>query len=162
MATDEATREHLLTMLQGNAGRRLEGALKDFPVQAMNSYPPNVDYTPWHLVEHLRISLWDIVDYIRDPNYRGLKHPDGYWPAQDAKADPTAWNRSVERYREGLKVLEDMVLDPKLDLLAPIPHTEGHTVFREVGLVIGHHSYHIGEFGILRQVMQTWPPRSEE
>jgi hypothetical protein len=158
MATDDATRQHLLTMLQGNAGRRFEGAVKDFPIGSVNSYPPKVDYTPWHLVEHLRISLWDILDYIGNPNYRALKHPDDYWPAQDAQADAATWERSVDGYREGLEKLEEMVRDPQTDLLALIPHTQGHTVFREVGLVIGHFAYHIGEFGILRQVMQTWPP----
>lgn len=158
MANDEGLRQHLLTMLQGNAGRRFEAAVKDFPIAAMNSFPPSVDYTPWHLVEHLRIALWDIIDYVRDPNYVLLKHPDGYWPAPDARADLEVWNQSVERHRAGLKVLEEMVVDPSVDLLAPIPHTPGHTAFRQVGLVIGHHAYHIGEFGILRQVMQTWPP----
>src|SRR6266581_8106826 len=99
MATDDATRQHLLTMLQGNAGRRFEGAVKDFPIGSVNAYPPNVDYTPWHLVEHLRISLWDILDYIGNSNYKGLKHPDDYWPAQDAMADAATWQRSVEHYR---------------------------------------------------------------
>ena len=159
MATDQATRDHLLTMLRGNAGRRLEGAAKDFPMDAINSYPPNVDYTPWHLLEHLRISLLDIFEYTRDPaRYVARKHPDDYWPAHDARAEPAQWQQTLEGYQSLLQELEEMVSDPQTDLLAPLPNTPGHTVFREAGLVIGHMSYHIGEFGILRQVMQTWPP----
>lgn len=158
MAADEALREHLVTLLRGNAGRRFDNAMKDFPSRSMNMHPPNVDYTPWGLLEHLRFSLWDIVDYIRDPNYVNPHHPDDYWPPADDLADQEKWDRSVERYQEAFKALEGMVLDPKVDLLVPMSHTPGHTFFREVGLVVGHMSYHIGEFGILRQVMGTWPP----
>lgn len=158
MADDAALREHLLTLFRGNVGRRFEGAVKDFPVEFMNVNPPNVDYTPWGLLEHLQFSIRDIIGYIRDPNYKNPSHPVDYWPKEGDVATPEKWKASVERYREGVKVLEDMIQDPNVDLFAPMPHTPGHTLFREVGLQIGHGSYHIGEFGILRQVMQTWPP----
>ncbi|MBI4213310.1 MAG: DinB family protein [Chloroflexi bacterium] len=159
MATDEATREHLLIMLRSNAGRRLEAATKDFPMEAINTYPPNVDYTPWQLLEHLRISLLDIVEYARDAaSYQLRRHPDDYWPRQDAVASPAQWQQTLDQYGVLLAELESLVADPNLDLTAPLPNTPGHSVFREAGLVIGHMAYHIGEFGILRQVMQTWPP----
>ncbi len=50
-----------------------------------------------------------------------------------------------------------MVVDPRTDLVAPIPHAQGYTVLREILLVADHNAYHIGEFAILRQVMATWP-----
>ncbi len=46
--------------------------------------------------------------------------------------------------------------DPSVDLYAPIPHGSGQSVLRELLLVAGHTAFHLGEFGILRQVMQTW------
>src|SRR5262245_150316 len=104
---DDLTRERVLDMLRGNAGRRFEAAIKDFPMDRINDYPPNVDYTPWHLIEHLRISVLDIVEYTRDPKtYVLRKHPDEYWPAQDAKATPEMWEQSVEGYRAVLKEME--------------------------------------------------------
>jgi len=157
MANDQPLREHLLNLLRGNAGRRFETAMKDFPEDSMNVHPPNVDYTPWGLLEHLRYSLGDIAEYIRNPNYVNPRHPEDYWPPADQRADLAAWSGSMERYRADLKFLEEMVADPTTDLFAPMPNTPGHTIFREVGLVVGHMSYHIGEFGILRQVMGTWP-----
>jgi hypothetical protein len=158
MSTDPAVREHILDLLRRTTDRRYEGAVKDFPMDAINAYPPQVEYTPWHLLEHLRIGLWDIVEYIRNPNMVPLKHPDDYWPPQNKMADADAWNQSLEGFRAERKALEDLVADPSTDLMAPIPHTPGHTLMREVSLVVGHTAYHLGEFGILRQVMQTWPP----
>jgi hypothetical protein len=124
----------------------------------MNVNPPNVDYTPWGLIEHLRISQWDILEYIRNPQYVSPKHPDGYWPPSGQRADAAAWKKSLDAFRADREALAALVADPRTDLLAPMPHTPGHTVFREIGLVVAHSSYHLGEFGILRQVMQTWPP----
>jgi hypothetical protein len=52
--------------------------------------------------------------------------------------------------------LRDIVADPETDLYAPIPHAEDYTIFREILVVSDHNAYHIGEFAILRQVMDTW------
>src|SRR5207248_3377398 len=118
---------------------------------------PNVDYTPWALLEHIRIGQRDILDYIRDPDYPGLSHPEGYWPKPGERADEAAWNRSVEAFRADRAALLAIVGDPGTDLAAPMPHTPGHTLLREAFLVAEHSALHIGEFMILRQVMGTWP-----
>lgn len=157
MSTDDAFREHLLTLLRGTIGRPFEDSVRDFPAASMNVKPPHVDYTPWHLLEHLRISQRDILDYIRDPHYTAPEWPEGYWPAKGATADAAAWAASVEGFRSDRQALEEMVRDAGTDLVAPMPRAPEHTVLREVFLVAGHSAFHIGEFGILREVMQTWP-----
>lgn len=50
-----------------------------------------------------------------------------------------------------------MAMDPARDLFAVIPGTPGHTLLREVRVDADHNAYHVGEFGIMRQVMGTWP-----
>jgi hypothetical protein len=42
-------------------------------------------------------------------------------------------------------------------ILRPIPHAKGYTVFREILLAADHNAYHVGEFAILRQVLDLWP-----
>ncbi|HTE85039.1 MAG TPA: DinB family protein [Dehalococcoidia bacterium] len=158
MTTSDDVREQVLSSFRGATDRRFEEAVKDFPAEFMNAKPPNVDYTPWQLLEHLRISQLDILDYVRNPDYKSPPWPDGYWPAKGATADTAAWAASVERFRADRQAIEALAGDPKTDLLAPMPHTPGHTLLREVLLDAGHSSYHLGEFGILRQVMLTWPP----
>lgn len=157
MSTDDALREHILNVLRSATERRFEEAVRDYPAGSMNVNPPNVDYTPWHLIEHLRISQLDILEYIRNPGYVSPPWPDGYWPAKTATADVAAWNKSLDGFRADRQALADLVADPHTDLLAPLAHTPGHTVLREVFLVAGHSGYHLGEFGILRQVMRSWP-----
>ena len=158
MVNDDGLREHLVDQLRRTLDRRFEDAMRDFPAAFLNTPAPNVDYTPWGLLEHLRISQIDILDYIRNPSYVLLKHPDDYWPAADRVATLEDWNRSLATFRADRQAFLDLVADPTTDLMLPMPHTPGHSMLREISLVVGHSSYHLGEFGILRQVMQTWPP----
>ena len=157
MNTDEVVRKQLLQLLRGgNAHMPYDQAVADFPMDAVNIQPPNVPYTPWHLLEHMCITQWDILEFIRDPDHVSPSWPDEYWPAQDAQATPEDWKATIQSFRADLKALQDIVSDPETDLYAPIPHAKDYTIFREILVVSDHSAYHIGEFGILRQVMGTW------
>lgn len=151
-------REQLLALLRGgNAHLPFEEAVADFPMGAINTRPPNVPYTPWHLLEHLRLTQWDIVEFIRNPKHISPEWPKGYWPAPSARTDPPGWEKTIADYCADKDALEKMVADPHTDLLAPLPHAPGYTILREILVVSDHNAYHIGEFAILRQVMGTWP-----
>ena len=52
--------------------------------------------------------------------------------------------------------------DPATDLFAPLPQGLPYTIFREIVVVGNHNSYHIGEFAILRQVMDSWGKLRDE
>jgi DinB superfamily len=158
MSSDDAFREHLLNHLRGAVQRRFEQTVADFPPQFMNARPPNVGYSPWELLEHLRLSQWDLLEYVRNPAYKAPSWPEGYWPASGDETDPAGWNASVEQFRKDAEDFIALVGDPATDLTAQMPNTPGHTVLREAMLDAGHSSYHLGEFGILREVMQSWPP----
>lgn len=158
MNTDLALRKHVIALLDGRqAAMSFDDAVANFPMTAINTYPPNVSYTPWHILEHLRIAQWDILEYVRNPEHVSPDWPTGYWPAQDAQTDPDGWKRTIARFHEDFQAMRKIVLDPATDLFAPIPHGyNGHTILREALLVADHNAYHIGEFAILRQVMNTW------
>jgi hypothetical protein len=157
MDPDEVLREQLLALLRGgNAHQPFNDAVADFPLEAINTRPPNVTYTPWHLLEHLRIAQWDILEFVRDPKHISPAWPEGYWPAQDAQADEMMWHDTIIRFREDLSGLEQLVKDKSIQLTAPIPHAPQYTVLREVLVASDHNAYHIGEFAILRQIMGTW------
>jgi hypothetical protein len=86
--TDEL-RSQLVQLLRGTqAHMSFDAAVADFPAWAINQRAPNVSYTPWHLVEHLRITQWDMLRYIEDPT--GHVSPDwpvDYWPDPAAETD---------------------------------------------------------------------------
>jgi hypothetical protein len=158
MNTDRALREHVLALLDGHqAHMTFDDAVDDFPMNLINTRPPNVPYTSWHLLEHLRITQWDILEYTRDPKHVSPQWPEGYWPARDAQADEAKWNETIRQFRADLDAMKAIVADPNTDLFTPIPHGYGgHTVLREALLIADHNAYHIGELGILRQVMNAW------
>ena len=158
MNTDQIVRDHLLALLHGgSAYMTFDQAIINFPMDRINERPPNVPYTLYHVLEHMRITQWDILDYIRNPNYKEMEWPKDYWPAQDVTADQTAWEETIRQFKADKDEIESIVKAPKTDLYAPIPHGYGgHTLLREVLVVADHNAYHTGEFGILRQVMNAW------
>lgn len=158
MNSDQALRQHVLNLLQmKGAHLSFEEAVADFPEAHINTFPPNVPYTFWHLLEHLRIAQWDILEYVRNPQHVSPQWPSGYWLPREAKADLAAWSRSVEQFRQDLKGMQEIVSNADIDLLAPIPHGYGgHTVLREALILADHNAYHVGELAILRQVTGTW------
>lgn len=153
-------RDELLGILSGRgAHMTLEEAAADFPPEAVARRPPNVDYTPWQLLEHIRLTQADILDYVRDSAaYAGRRWPEEYWPAPEDLGTPEAFAATVAGYRADREALRAIVRDPAADPLAVLPNTPGHTIMRECRVVADHDAYHIGEFAILRQVMGTWPP----
>jgi hypothetical protein len=157
MSRDDLRRE-LLEMLAGHGAHMpLDEAVADFPDDAINARPPNVPYTPWHLLQHIRIAQHDILEYITSRAYLEPSWPEEYWPARDAATTPAGFAATLAAIRADAGVLRAIVADPATDLLAPIPGTPGHTILREIRLVADHNAYHVGEFAILRQVMGTWP-----
>jgi hypothetical protein len=158
MNADKVLREQLLALLRSrNAHMGFDEAVADFPLEHINTRPPNVPYTPWHLLEHLRITQWDILEFVRNPDHVSPSWPSGYWPRQDEQADPARWQKTIESFRADLKAVQEIVENPKTDFFSDLPHAKGYTILREVLLVADHNAYHVGEFAILRQVMGTWP-----
>jgi hypothetical protein len=157
--TDEAVmRAQVAKLLAGgNAHMTFEQAVADFPASAYNRRPPHVSYTPYHLLEHLRISQWDILQFVLDPDYESPEWPKGYWPSADVEADQEMWQASLDGFLADWEQLQQLANDPNVDLTAPLPHAPDYTLLRELLLAADHNAYHIGEFGILRQVMGTWP-----
>lgn len=159
--TTDPVRVQLHALLDdGNAHMTFDQAVADFPPEAYNRFPPNVPYTPWHLVEHLRRTQRDVLDYIRDGEYTELEWPRDYWPGRDETADAAAWDASVRGFREDLAALHEIV-DSAPDLSAPVRGRDDYPLVRGIVTAASHNSYHIGEFAILRQVMGTWPPGHE-
>lgn len=159
MPTSPELRKQLLVLLNtGNAHMSFDDAVADFPLDRINDHAPNVPYTPWHLLEHIRITQRDILNYIQDDPYDELIWPDQYWPRQDLKAGEEEWNDTIRRYKDDLASLEKIVADETQDLDATVPTSDEHTILREIITVASHTHHHLGEFAILRQVMGTWGP----
>lgn len=155
---DQAIREHVLSLLHGgNAHTTFDDAIAGLPASARGKKVRGLPYTPWMLLEHLRIAQWDILEFSRNPKHESPEWPKGYWPEKPAPPSDAAWTKSVKSFRADLKAMEELVSNPKTDLYAQIPWGQGQTVLREALLAADHNSYHIGQFVLLRRLLGTWP-----
>ena len=158
MVDDRLLRQQLRSLLRSeNAHMCFDEAVADFPMDQINTLIPNGNYTPWHILEHLRLAQRDILLFMTDPAYEEPNWPDEYWPAHDAKATPPEWDRTIDGFRADLAEFERLLQDDQFDLEQTVPWGSGQTYLREFLLVADHNAYHIGEFGVLRQIMRTWP-----
>lgn len=158
MPADFHVRQQLVNLLTARqAHMSFEDAIKDFPLAHINTRPTGLDYSFWHLLEHIRICQWDILDYCINPHYQMQNWPADYWPAKDADTDAAGWQRTIDQFTADRAALVALVHSQQTDLYGPIPHgMDGHTILREILVVGDHNAYHIGEFGILRHVMGLW------
>ncbi len=96
MIDEKVLRKELLALLDShNAHMSFADAVADFPMEHINSKPANCPYSFWHLVEHIRIAQWDIVEFILDPEHESPRWPEGYRPRPEEKTDEAGWAKSV-------------------------------------------------------------------
>jgi hypothetical protein len=152
-----SVRDHVLYLLRGGGAHvDFERANADLPTDLRGAKIEGVPHTPWHLLEHMRIAQWDILEFSRNPKHVSPEFPDGYWPNTEGPPDRTSWNHSVAAFRSDLEAMIELVGDPKVDLCAPIPHGDGQTILREALLVADHNAYHLGQMAILRRCLGCW------
>jgi uncharacterized damage-inducible protein DinB len=156
----EEQRSQLVSALAGKGAHvDFDSAIQNLPAYLRGKRPPGAAHTAWQLLEHMRITQADILDFCLNPDYKEIAWPDDYWPKSDAPEDDAAWDRSIAAYRHDLKAIQGLVADPARDLYSRIPHGDGQTLFREALLVIDHNSYHLGQFVMVRQLLGAWPAK---
>ena len=153
-SADRSLREHLLYVLRGGGAHiDFESVIADFPLEIINRRVEHIPYTPWQLLEHMRIAQWDILEFSRNAKHVSPKWPEGYWPTPEDEADAAAWQRSIEAFRADLKAMENLLEDSSTRLFEPIAHGDGQTVLREALLVADHNAYHLGVLSTLKRIL---------
>lgn len=158
MNSIDALRAHLLRLLDWHdAHVDFETAIEGIPPDLRGRQPPGLPYSPWQLLEHMRIAQRDILDFCINPAYTEMKWPDDYWPKTPAPPASKAWDESIAAFRRDREALKKLVADPNVDLFARIPHGTGQTSLREVLLVADHNAYHLGQLVTVRRLLGIWP-----
>jgi hypothetical protein len=139
-----------------DAHATFDDAVKDIPVEARGRVPEHLPYSAWQLLEHLRITQKDILDFCVDPDYEEMKWPDDYWPSSPAPSSDEVWADAIRAFNEDRKKLQAIAADTSIDLEAKIPHGSGQTYLRELVLVIDHTAYHVGQLVLLRRLLGLW------
>ncbi|MGA6985123.1 MAG: DinB family protein [Terriglobales bacterium] len=157
MAKDKALRQHMLNLLKGSdAHVAFDAVVKNVPADVRGKRPNGAEHSPWEVLEHLRITLWDILEFSRNSGHKSPEFPVGYWPGTQAPPNEKAWDQSVQAFRKDLEALCELVADESTDLLAIVPHGDGQTILREALLAADHNAYHLGELVLLRRLLGAW------
>jgi DinB family protein len=153
----DPVREQVIKLLAGGQAHvTFEDVVKNFPAKLRGVKPKGVPHTAWELLEHIRIALWDILEFSRDAKHVSPSWPEGYWPKTQKPPSDAAWKKSVAAIRKHLAAMQKLVGNPKTDLNAKIPHGTGQTILREALLVADHNAYHIGQLLLVRRLLGAW------
>jgi uncharacterized damage-inducible protein DinB len=154
---DRALRDHLVRLLgwrDAHAG--FDAAVEGVPAGIQGVRPAGLPHSAWELLEHLRLTQADILEFCRGAGYREKEWPADYWPESPAPPDSGAWDRSADECRADREALQSLAQDPDVDLFTTIPWGSGQTYLRELLLVADHTAYHVGQLVLVRRALGAW------
>ena len=153
----EPLRDHLIKLLDWeDAHAGFEKAVANISAKDRGRQPTALPYSPWQILEHLRRTQHDILDFCTNPDYEERAWPDDYWPPSTVPGSQKAWDDSIRQFKKDRQALQKVAADPEIDLFARIPHGSGQTYLRELLLVADHTAYHVGELIVLRRLLGNW------
>jgi hypothetical protein len=157
MTQVDTLRQHLTQLLDWHdAHANFDSAVADLPPEHRGVAPPGLPYSPWQLVEHIRLTQADILAFCVRSEYREGTWPDDYWPATPAPPDEHAWEASIAGYHRDLAQLQKLIRNEKCDPFAKVPVGTGQTFLREFLLVADHTAYHVGQIVAVRRLLGDW------
>jgi hypothetical protein len=114
-------------------------------------------HSVWDLVEHIRITQHDLLDFCVNPNYsHDIEWPRDYWPKSHAPATDAEWDESLAAIRRDRGALKEFTTSGLVDLTTKIPHGTGQTYLRTVLVASDHAAYHIGQIVDVRRLIGSW------
>lgn len=143
-------------LLKANAHVTFADAVKGLPAALRGVVPEQLPYSIWQLVEHIRITQADILEFSRDADYKSPRWPEGYWPASPAPANDHVWQKSLDQIKADTHAFIELLEAPEADLFSPFPYGDGQHLFREAVLIADHTSYHTGEIVAIRRLLNAW------
>jgi uncharacterized damage-inducible protein DinB len=141
---------------QAHAG--LDSVLANLPAELRGKRPYDLPHSAWELLDHIRTTQNDLLEFCTDQNYKERKWPDEYWPANPAPKNNAQWNDCIRATHADMDAFAKFVTDTQVDLTSKIPHGTGQTYLRTVLVSIDHTSHHLGQIIITRRLLGSWPP----
>jgi len=153
---DESLRKHVLYFLRGGGAHlSFDDFVNSFPADLCGRRIERLPYTPWQVLEHIRLAQWDILEFSRDASHVSPEFPKGYWPRPDELGTPELWQQTIEAFRNDRQQMEALVENESTDLHAKIPHGDGQTILREALLIADHNAYHLGALAVMARLLKA-------
>jgi DinB superfamily len=153
---DQSLRTHLRKLLDWeDAHVNFDTAARGIAPAFRGVAPDGLPYSPWQLIEHMRRTQWDILEFCRNPAY--VEPPvEDYWPPSSAPPSEVAWDQSIAAFRRDREELKQLAGGAAVDLFDRIPHGTGQTYLRELLLVADHNAYHVAQLVAVRRCLGIW------
>lgn len=132
--------------IQGLAAELRGKRARDFP------------HSVWELVEHIRLTQRDLLDFMTDPAYQAPEWPKDYWPTPNSTPTEIEWTKSIDGYHRDRQQLKDFAASDPRDLTEQIPRASGQTYLRTVIVAVDHAAYHVGQIVAVRRLLGAWEP----
>ena len=155
----ELERQLLALLAGGQAHADFEKVVGQMPENLRGERPERVPYSAWQLLEHLRITQRDILEFSTNrggAGYKELQWPAEYWPKESSPPTANAWEESVAAIRSDQKAFEALLQAKDVDLVTPFAWGDGQNLLREALLLADHTAYHLGEMVLLRRLLGAW------
>jgi hypothetical protein len=149
----DALRNELLQLLRGGqAYEPFESVVSAFSADERGLAPYGAERSAWQIVEHMRLSQRDILDFSQNENgaYCNKVWPGEYWVVDPVPSEGE-WDRAVEQIKAGVDEFDRLLEEKAHDLVVPFPWAEGQNLLREILVAADHSTYHIGQLVELKR-----------
>lgn len=153
---DELLKQIISLLDGGQAHATFDQVVQNLPFDKQGMVPPGLPYSAWQLLEHLRITQRDILDFSDSERrtYVPLEWPKQYWPEQPQPPSAGAWAHAVQQIRDDRRDFEALL--QHREFVEPFPWGDGQNLLREAFLIADHNAYHIGELIAVRRLLGEW------
>src|ERR1700734_3716573 len=103
MDSHNTLRRQLLDYLENSHTHvSLDDAVKDFPEEMINQKAENAPYTFWGLLEHIRATQSDMLEFVKSSDYKEKEWPEDYWPDPNYVPEKGDWDKTLAEYKKDL------------------------------------------------------------
>jgi len=149
--------EELIKLIEkGNAHVSLDDTVDGLPANLRTIKPEELPYSIWQLLDHIRITQWDIVEFCLSEQHQSPEWPAGYWSVNPDTVSDQDWEACITQIHHDRERFFALMQHEEVDLYAAFPYGDGQNIFREALLIADHTSYHLGQILILRRLLNNW------
>jgi uncharacterized damage-inducible protein DinB len=141
---------------QAHAG--LDSIIAKLPPELRGKRPEGLPHSIWELLDHIRRTVHDLLEFCTNEKYIELKWPDDYWPPSPMPQSDAEWTACIDAIHADTAALAKFVVEGDRDLTAKIPHGSGQTYLRTVLVAIDHTGHHLAQVIDVRRLLGAWPP----
>jgi len=136
----------------------LDAALANFPTELRGKRPNGLPHSAWELLDHIRATQRDLLEFCTNDDYKDPKWPEDYWPSSPEPKNDAEWTACIRAIHADADALAKFTTETDVDLTSKIPHGTGQTYLRTVLVAIDHTSHHLGQIILTRRLLGSWPP----